>query len=346
MNSLWWLAVLAAAPLLAFALALGGTPAVRRYALGREVLDVPNARSSHTRPTPRGGGAAFAPLLVAGLGAAGALGGGTALWVLAGGVAVLAAVGWIDDHRGLSPALRLGLQAGTALAVVAVLGPLETFDLGGRQVALQWLGWPVTLIWFVWMTNLYNFMDGIDGIAGTEAVVAGGVMTMWFAAFGAAHLALACGLLTGAVLGFLVWNWAPAEIFMGDVGSLALGFGFAGLAVVGVNQYAMPWTAFVLLLAVFIGDATATILARLMRRERLTEAHKSHFYQRAVQTGLTHSQVSGAVLAANLLFAVLATLALSRVGPEWAWPVSGVGVLAVLAGLVKRRQRACAGLRP
>jgi Fuc2NAc and GlcNAc transferase len=345
-NPVWWLAVLAAFPLLAFALALSGTPVVRRYAVGREVLDVPNARSSHTRPTPRGGGAAVAPLVVAGLAAAAALGGEEALWVLAGGVALMAGVGWIDDHRGLSPALRLLLQAMAALAVVAVLGPLGTIEIGERQLALQWLGWPVTLLWLVWMTNLYNFMDGIDGIAGIEAAVAGSVMAMWFAAFGAAHLALACTVLAGAALGFLVWNWAPAEIFMGDVGSLALGFGFAGLAVVGVNQYAMPWTAFVLLLAVFVGDATVTIVARLMQRERLTEAHRSHFYQRAVQAGLTHGQVSSMVLLANLLFAVLATLAVMRVAPAWIWPLCGIGTLAVLAWLVMRRQRVWAGRHP
>jgi Fuc2NAc and GlcNAc transferase len=340
LSPTWWLAGLVAIPLLAFGLALTGTPLVRRYALGRNVLDIPNPRSSHAQPTPRGGGAAVMPLVVAGLAGAAIVDARPPLWALAGGVAAMAGVGWVDDHRGLSPTLRLLLQVVVAAAVVAFLGPLAAIELGGRELALGWVGWPVTLLWFVWMTNLYNFMDGIDGIAGVEAAAAGGVMALWFAAFGAPHLALACAVLAGAALGFLVWNWAPARIFLGDVGSLGLGFCFAGLAVVGVNEYDMPWAAFILLLAVFIGDATITIIARLTRGERLTEAHKSHFYQRAVQTGLSHAQVSCAVVGANLLFAVLATLAVTRVEPSWAWPALGIVVLTVLAALVTRRQYA------
>jgi Fuc2NAc and GlcNAc transferase len=177
----------------------------------------------------------------------------------------------------------------------------------------------------VWMVCLFNFMDGIDGISGTEATTAGlwGGALLWLA--GSHELAVLSLMVGAAAAGFLVWNWAPARIFMGDVGSCLLGFCFAIVALSSERAGAVPLLVWMILLGVFVFDATVTLLRRVVRRERWHEAHRSHAYQRAVQSGWSHRQVSGGVAVTNLALGALATAG-------WRWPE--LLPLCVLAALV------------
>jgi UDP-N-acetylmuramyl pentapeptide phosphotransferase/UDP-N-acetylglucosamine-1-phosphate transferase len=206
------------------------------------------------------------------------------------GAVLLAAVSWLDDLRDLSPVVRLVAQAAAvAIGMLVLPGPQDPF-----RVAL------IVLVW-IWWINLFNFMDGIDGLAGSEAAAIGAGLLL-FAFFGAgvdpALRALAAAL-TGAAIGFLVWNWSPAKIFLGDVGSVPLGYvlGFLllDLAVRG------HWKIALILPLYFLADATITLARRLLRGERVWQAHREHFYQQAVRRGLGHAAVVKRVIAADLV---------------------------------------------
>lgn len=280
---------------------------VRSLARRRGLLDRPNGRSAHIRPTPRLGGIGILIAFLAGTYVALVNTGATA-----GALAVIAAtaavslVGLIDDVRPLSARIRLGAQA---LAAVAVIG----FNLG--QIDLAWnLGTlpraillPASILWMVWVTNLYNFMDGIDGLAGGQAVVAGAAISA--AAFGAGSYvqgALAL-VLAASASGFLIFNLAPASIFMGDVGSTAIGFLFAALPFVPGGG-GVPIEAIAIVLSLFILDATTTLVRRIVRGERLFEAHRTHLYQRPLAFGTPHSIITAAVFPGMLAVGVCGAL--------------------------------------
>jgi Fuc2NAc and GlcNAc transferase len=180
----------------------------------------------------------------------------------------------------------------------------------------------------VWLTNLYNFMDGIDGIAGSEAVLVGGAITVILWRAGAPGLAIASAILGAAALGFLFWNWPPAKIFMGDVGSGTVGFAFGTIALSAERSVAVPALILLLPLGVFIGDATFTLVRRAMRGEKLYAAHRSHIYQQLVQLGWGHHRVTTAVSVLTLGVSALAGIALLY--PE----VAGVSILGAVALLV------------
>jgi Fuc2NAc and GlcNAc transferase len=251
---------------------------IRTWAEHQAILDHPNERSSHIAPTPRGGGIAIALITL----------GGSALWmtprfaVVAVAALVIAVVSWIDDLRHLPATLRLGVQILAALPVAVLFTPLA------------WA--PLALVWIVGLTNAYNFMDGIDGIAGGQAVVAG-LAWAWFGMATQQPLMATVGLLiAGSSAGFLMHNWQPARIFMGDVGSAFLGFTFASLAVMAWPNLRLV-AAGVLVVWPFVADASFTFLRRALRRERVMEAHKSHIYQRLNQRGLSHGAVASIYIA-------------------------------------------------
>lgn len=324
--------------LVALALSALLTGAVRRYSLARSVLDVPNERSLHSLPTPRGGGLAIAICWLVALPvlwAVGWLDGPVAigLW---GGSVVLAAVGWRDDQGGL-PALARGLLHLVAAAwLVGWLGGVPEVDLGSATVRLGWSGSVLATLGVVWLTNLYNFMDGIDGLAGVQAVAAGGISAVVLGAAGAPGLAAAAAILAGAAGGFLAWNWPPARIFMGDVGSGTVGFAFAGLVLGGERAAGVPLPILLLPLGVFICDATYTLVRRLLRGERVYAAHRSHVYQRLVQAGWSHLRVTSTATLVSLALAGLAWGAwLNPARALWAVAVAIVG-LSLLAALLLR----------
>lgn len=300
-------AVLAAA--VAASWVLTGT--IRRYALARSLLDVPNHRSSHTAPTPRGGGLAIAAvslLGIAALHAAGMVPPAAAYALLPGGAAI-AAVGWVDDRRHVPARWRFLVHLAAAGWALYWAGGLPSLSLGTASVRLGIAGTVAGALGIVWLTNLYNFMDGIDGIAAGEALAAGAAAGLLLWAAGAPGLGAAALLVAAASTGFLVWNWSPARIFMGDAGSGYLGYVFAVLALFSERQGGLPLLLWGVLLGVFLFDSTVTLLRRVLRGERFFEAHRRHAYQRAVQSGLSHGRVSGGVLATNLVLAGAAAFA-------------------------------------
>lgn len=277
------------------------TGRVRAYALARRLIDVPNVRSSHTTPTPRGGGIAIVAAVLLALVVAVPLGmiDPRLALALGGGGSLVAWVGWWDDHSGLRPRVRAAWHAGAAIWALVWLNGFPALHLDDWIVPLGYWGSPLAVIGIVWAINLFNFMDGIDGIAGIEAISvgAGGTLLLWASGHGdAAPLSVAL-----SALGFLWWNWSPARIFMGDVGSGFLGFAFGVIAIWSENIGGPPVLAWGILAMVFVFDATVTLIRRGLRRERLAQAHRNHAYQRLVQSGWPHAGVSLAVLGVNLM---------------------------------------------
>ena len=304
---------------------------VRRYALTHSVVDVPNERSSHARPTPRGGGLAIVAIAlaaVATLAATGQMTPRTAL-ALAGGGLLIALVGWVDDKRDLRASVRIAAHTAAAAWAVAWLGGMPPLTVGTGAVARGTGGALLAIRGIVWGTNLYNFMDGIDGLAAVEAVVVGTTGALLLASRHSS-LGLLGLVLAAAAAGFLTWNWPPARLFMGDVGSGFLGFAFAVIGVAGENDGVMPALLWILLLGPFFADATITLLRRMRRGERWYAAHRSHAYQRAVQAGRSHGQVTAAVALLTALCAVLAWGVLRR--PGWLVPALA-GAAAILSAV-------------
>jgi UDP-N-acetylmuramyl pentapeptide phosphotransferase/UDP-N-acetylglucosamine-1-phosphate transferase len=309
------------APLVvAFATALVGAGLYLRWA-PRRALDVPNPRSSHSRPTTRGGGLVIVAGFVVGLAvwvATGASLSPRALGWLAGALLV-AGVSFVDDLHPLPAVPRL-LTHGLGAVVLTVVGVQD------RELPLV-LALPLAFVWVAMITNVYNFMDGIDGLAIAQAIVAGVAMAIAGTAVGNPLVATAAGLLAAASAGFLFHNLPPARLFMGDVGSTFLGFSFAGLSLLGnlgVGGGRLPVEFGLVVLAPFVFDSLVTLARRILRGERWYAAHRSHYYQRLVQGGLSHAQVTG-------LYAGLAVMAAGAglAGLRVAAPLREV--LAVLA---------------
>jgi len=311
------------------------TWAVLRGLIRLEVYDRPNPRSSHDRPKPRGGGLALLPvLLIAWVAAVGWLGAAPpGFWPVIAAAVVLAVVSWIDDLGSLPVALRLAVQAlavGFGVAAMADAGPVFQ---GLLPPLLDHLAAGLLWLWFV---NLFNFMDGIDGIAGAEAgsLGIGLVLVGTVAAWPGANLALPA-LLAAATLGFLAWNWAPAKLFLGDVGSVPLGYLLGWLLLVAAIDGA--WAPALILPLYYLADATITLLKRAARGAKVWRAHREHFYQRAVRGGASHGRVTAQVLACNAVLIVLAVAAAR--GSVWPALLGSAVAVAALLALLERRGR-------
>jgi UDP-N-acetylmuramyl pentapeptide phosphotransferase/UDP-N-acetylglucosamine-1-phosphate transferase len=281
--------MMATSLILAFVVSLIGTwtlSALRRRALP---LDRPGARSLHQRPTATAGGMGLLIGACAGVGSAWPVFAPTGEMVyVACAVVLLAAISWVDDWRGVPASLRLAAHVGAA----ALLLPAELAHVAAGQGLLPLVsGWLVLageLVLVVWMTNLFNFMDGMDGFAGGMAAIGFGALALAAAQAAFVPLVVVAGALAAASLGFLPFNVPPARIFMGDCGSIPLGYLVAALGLWGSRAEAFPLWLPVLVFSPFIVDATVTLLARVWRGERFWEAHRSHYYQRLVLAGWGH----------------------------------------------------------
>lgn len=329
------LVLLAAATLVCAAL----TWLVRRHALVRGMLDIPNARSSHTQPTPRGGGVAIAVVVLATAVLSVLLGylpaTGIAALVIGGGL--VAVVGYYDDLKELSARARITVHL---LAAVLLVGGLIDFGAGTRPfpVLPGAMAFFLFVVGTVWSINLFNFMDGIDGIAGSQAafVALASAVLIAISHDAASHWMILPVATAGACLGFLAWNWPPAKIFMGDAGSGFLGFWLAGMALAFECMGALSiWTS-TILGSVFIADATVTLLRRVARGERWYEAHRSHAYQSLARRWNSHRRVTGLLWGLNIVI-VLPLAAISTFAPGAGSQIAAAtlcafGLLALLAG--------------
>jgi Fuc2NAc and GlcNAc transferase len=278
--------------LLTFFFSLTFTFAVRYFANKKELLDHPNERSSHTMPTPKGGGLA---IMSAFYGALCCLYFLTQIdaklfFALLSALPVII-VSLIDDLYPLSARIRLGVQLLSAAAALYFLGGIDSIDLALFSLHGVWLNL-IALIGIIWMTNLYNFLDGIDGYAGAEALFAGLAAYLLFGNSPALFIA-------AAAAGFLLFNWHKASIFMGDVGSAPLGFIFAVFILYDAGTpHFLGW---LMLLSLFWFDATLTLFRRAKRGEKLSQPHKKHAYQRLNQAGFAHDKVVLLAMGINLL---------------------------------------------
>lgn len=277
---------------------------LRRYALVTNLLDIPNHRSSHVIPTPRGGGLAFVLcflIAVALLSFQMLIEGELAIALLAAGL-MSAIIGFIDDRKGIPARWRLLSHFIIAAFALYCLGGMPAIPLGSWVLSSGLIANVLAVFYLVWLVNLYNFMDGIDGLAAVEALTicfAGALLYYLCDNINAALLPIS---LAVAVAGFLLWNFPPAKIFMGDVGSGFLGLVLGILSIQAAAVQANFFWSWLILLGVFIVDATVTLLRRGLRGEVLFEAHRSHAYQHASRYYGKHRPVTLGVLVINLLW--------------------------------------------
>lgn len=296
---------------------------IKVYTQKKSILDIPNARSSHSTPTPRGGGLAIIVVFYLGL-----------FWLknemeprlfyaLLWGIPI-ALISAIDDFISLSSRVRFIVQSIAVIGALWALGGVWRIDFIWFDIEGWWLN---ILVFFamLWITNLYNFMDGIDGYAAAESIVLG----LGLYLFGDNPMGM---VIIAAASGFLVFNWHKASIFMGDVGSATLGFLFSVFVFYDTEDGNIY--IWLVLLSLFWFDATVTLFRRYFNGERITEAHRKHAYQRLVQSGWGHDRVAGAALFINFVFMAL----LYFVEPKWLVFLVNIVVLTILLGYIEYRK--------
>lgn len=298
-------------------------------------LDVPNERSSHVKPTPRGGGLiiVFISLL--------AYGGYTSFitqnfsWAYFFGAIIIATISWLDDLYSISPLWRIVVHSIAAVLIVLFLGDFQPFEIPFVGVIKPNFYWRILIfLWIVWLTNAYNFMDGIDALAGMQAVTAGFGWLMVGKIVGLETVGFYGGVIAFSSLGFLIHNWYPAKIFMGDVGSAFLGYTFAVLPLLSfgeISEYKPNlFLVSVLLVWLFVFDSVLTLTRRLFKREKVWQAHRSHIYQRLVAAGLSQVRVTGlyVLISLTIVFLIFINLKISNF-----WTVSAVLIIIESLGL-------------
>lgn len=320
----------------AFAVGVVVTPLARRAALRFGLLDRPNERSSHTRVTPRGGGLAVASALAVALVVAGT--GGEQGAVFLAGALAMALLGLWDDRFSLPVFPRLAAQAVVAALAAWALGGLDRLPLPPPfDFVLGPLGVSLAMLWIVAVVNFYNFLDGIDGLASLQGVVTG----VGIALAGWDPFASAFGAATaGACLAFLLFNWSPARLFLGDAGSLLLGYTFAALPLLSPPR-ARGGAVFLMAMSLwlFLADATWTRLRMIAREPRWYAPHRSHVYQRLVASGFSHARTTSLIGAGSALITAAGLVAWRRPEPAAPWAALGLATALFLAELGLARWR-------
>lgn len=310
-------------------ISFGLTHLVRKIAITRNKFDIPNERSSHKNPTPRGGGVAVVAAFLFGL---------LALLirrdidaesfyaiVLPG--ALVAIIGYLDDLGRVTAArLRLIGHFVAALIAIYILGGLPPMPLFSATLDIGLVGNIIAVLFLVWMLNLFNFMDGIDSITGIEALTSCLILTIFLINKSDTELWRVPALLCAAVIGFLYFNWPPAKIFLGDIGSGFIGFTIGTISlVIAKSQPLITW-AVIILLGVFIVDATVTLIRRIFDKQRISAAHRSHAFQHLANNADRHLKVSLSIAAVNIFW--LAPIAWLVVDQQLQ-PIVGVSIAYV-----------------
>ena len=276
-----------------------GVELFRRWSLRQKILDIPNARSSHKNPTPRGGGLVIVAVSLIFYVLCSIILPVELHWSFIFGALGVATISWLDDLFSISSGWRFLVHFLAAITVIFYIGFFQNIyvPLLG-DVKLGFWGAILTLLWIIWLTNAFNFMDGIDGIAGLEAGIAGIGWLIVGKILGLEETGLVGGIVGFSSLGFLVHNWQPAKIFMGDVGSAFLGFTFAVIPLFALNSSRadvlskyLIGMAFILVFC-FVFDSVFTFIRRSLKREKVWEAHREHLYQRLIIKGYSHQSVA------------------------------------------------------
>jgi UDP-N-acetylmuramyl pentapeptide phosphotransferase/UDP-N-acetylglucosamine-1-phosphate transferase len=280
---------------LLFLLSFSFTYFIKNYAIKKSLIAQVNERSSHSTPTPHGGGIAIAITWFIGL----------CYFYFMGEIEthlfyalligfIISIVSFFDDIYELSPKLRLIVQALVSIGGLYFLGGFETLTFGIFDISNPILTNVFAFFMIIWFINLYNFLDGINGYAGSQAVF---LAFAGFILFGGNHFLV----LIVAILGFLYWNWNKAKIFMGDVGSTLLGYNIAIFTIYYANQEVNNFWVWIILFGVYWFDATLTLIRRKLNKEKLSQAHKKHAYQRLTQAGWSHYKVTNYSIGLNLI---------------------------------------------
>jgi UDP-N-acetylmuramyl pentapeptide phosphotransferase/UDP-N-acetylglucosamine-1-phosphate transferase len=316
----------------AFVVSVALAPMLIEWGRKRRVLDIPNERSSHKAPTPRTGGVGIVAGVVAGVAVCAAFGDGapdTPQLLLMVALLAGATVGFLDDLMDLPTAVRMLLYLVCAVWLASCGASVHEIEVPGLPpVGIGAIGGLVfSALFIAWWANLFNFMDGIDGIAGGAATVTMGALAFVFLKSGDAFFGSVALAGAAASIGFLAFNFPPARVFMGDVGSVFLGLTAGALSLAAVRQGLLSLPASVLLMFPFAFDATFTLVRRIVMRERFWQAHRSHVYQQMCDLGFSHKAVTLIYTVAALLFALLGLFLSSM--PAWGQVLSWWGSLAV-----------------
>lgn len=330
-------ALAAVAGLLSFAL----TAAAITYARQRALLDHPGQRRSHTMPTPRGGGAGPLLALLSLWGLAGSTGlawlaplGGL-VWPAVGGLALIAAIGWWDDHSPLTPALRLAVHLAGSIGIVWGLASLQD-SVPDTGIPLSMIVMAILVLAFVAAVNVCNFMDGINGLATSQTALCAATVAIGAFARGDGGLAGAFSLvLATCALGFLPFNFPRARIFLGDVGSGFFGAAVALVLTLAWLEQMAHWVLLILLPSAFLVDAGMTLAHRVLSGRRWYRAHREHLYQWMVRTGMTHTRVTLIYACWTALMGVVVLT-----GPDYPWLWAACGY-ALAVGVWCRGKRWC-----
>jgi len=268
---------------------------IKNFSTKNRILDIPNERSSHLLPTPRGGGLAIIIAWYIGITSLFFFGevSRNLYFALLSGI-LLAVISLLDDVFDIRPVIRLSVQTITVIIAFILLKGIHTVYIGDNDLFPMIILYTITIVGMVWFINLYNFLDGIDGYASFEAITIG--LALYFITGQSINL-----ILIAAVSGFLIWNWPKARIFMGDVGSTQLGFVIVVLGVYFHNEHKLSIICWLILLAPFWFDATLTLFRRWRNNEKLSQAHRKHIYQRLVQSGFSHLKVDIFLSLINLI---------------------------------------------
>lgn len=283
----------------------------RKYAYHKNLLDTPNERSSHTIPTPRGGGLVFIILWLAFLCVCVLFKSISLMLFLTFflGSSIVAVISYIDDNYSLKASLRLLFQSLAAILALIFIGRINSLDFGFFNISLVWMIMLLLFLAIVWSINLFNFMDGLDGFSTMEALFVLSIGGILIYLKGGYELAYILWALIAVLLGFLCWNWPKAKIFMGDVGSATLGLIIMVAGILAQKYYQIPFILWLMLYGVFLFDATVTLVRRILRKEQLYLAHRNHAYQRLNQGGWSHKQVLFGLVTVNIIIGFLVLLA-------------------------------------
>ena len=279
------------------------TGLIRRFSINNKLYDIPNMRSSHDIPKPKGGGVSIVIILLATIFVLTLLrmiDPSFSLSMLIG-LSIVAVTGLIDDFRNLPILIRAILYVFASVLSIYLIGGMSYLSIDNYSINLGYISFALSIIFVVWLTNLYNFMDGTDGFAAIQticvAIFCGSLL--YSTADTSYVIILFC--LASSTIGFLYWNWSPAKIFMGDVGSCTIGFLFGMLSIYMQKAEIMSISIWLILLAPFIGDSTFTLLKRMINREKWYKAHNSHAYQKLYKLGWSHSKLAIGLLILNIL---------------------------------------------